>query len=351
MRSPSPPRHPPDLPRRSCPLLPRSSTSYSPRRLRPNTTMSNPRHPLLGVNPSPRPTQDTKPKRHPTFFVSSASPSPALAPSTDDSPEIIPSAAPTQPNPHRAPGTKHITTTQSMSERLRRRSEGYGSYDPPGTDPTYSVPLNDIAQTSGIAYSAPTTNTIEPQRPDPSSVEISTQSLPAPTYSQSAQTSPTRSRRTSTSYMFGPRRPSRASLAALRSALQEYQVPSPHTPERRAFTEERMGLAGRSMSTLDLKSAASAGLGLERMHALVEIHRVLYRGREGGAEGWEKQVGEVRRVVERWFEADCGESSRGRSPWHTLPSTLYTCPLFALTTSLSLCRCKMHHLGTAADPT
>ena len=66
-------------------------------------------------------------------------------------------------------------------------------------------------------------------------------------------------------------------------------------------------LAGRSMSTLDLKSAASGALGTERMDALVEIHRVLYRGRELGDGSWVNQGAEVRRVIERWFEADCGE--------------------------------------------
>lgn len=55
------------------------------------------------------------------------------------------------------------------------------------------------------------------------------------------------------------------------------------------------------------------GLGQEMMDALVEIHRVLYRGREDvrytGKEqlAWDQQGPEVRRVVERWFEGDCSE--------------------------------------------
>jgi hypothetical protein len=54
------------------------------------------------------------------------------------------------------------------------------------------------------------------------------------------------------------------------------------------------------------------------MDALVEIHRVLYRGREdmdtevyGQEEArtlkWDEQGKEVKRVVERWFEGDCRE--------------------------------------------
>lgn len=56
------------------------------------------------------------------------------------------------------------------------------------------------------------------------------------------------------------------------------------------------------------------GLGQEMMDALVEIHRVLYRGGEdvqmrGESLKWEEQGQEVKRVVERWFEGDCSESS------------------------------------------
>lgn len=48
----------------------------------------------------------------------------------------------------------------------------------------------------------------------------------------------------------------------------------------------------------------------QRMDALVEIHRVLYRGKEdhmGETVPWREQGPEVRRVVERWFETDCCE--------------------------------------------
>ena len=69
------------------------------------------------------------------------------------------------------------------------------------------------------------------------------------------------------------------------------------------------------MSTLDLRHAASGlggGLAPEMMDALVEIHRVLYRGKqdleaEGRLLGRSAQGKELRRVVGRWLEADCGE--------------------------------------------
>ena len=67
------------------------------------------------------------------------------------------------------------------------------------------------------------------------------------------------------------------------------------------------------MSTLDLhrKESKGSGLGSDMMDALVEIHRVIYRGKqdleaEGRILGWNEQGKEVRRVVERWFEGDCG---------------------------------------------
>ena len=53
----------------------------------------------------------------------------------------------------------------------------------------------------------------------------------------------------------------------------------------------------------------------DRMDALVDIHRVLYRGKEVrvGA-GWNEQSQEIQRVMERWFEYDCGTSSNSSSP-------------------------------------
>lgn len=62
------------------------------------------------------------------------------------------------------------------------------------------------------------------------------------------------------------------------------------------------------------------GVDPEIMDALVDIHRVLYRGREDQLSdnsgswarekrGLEGEMGEVERVVKRWFEGDCGESN------------------------------------------
>lgn len=50
----------------------------------------------------------------------------------------------------------------------------------------------------------------------------------------------------------------------------------------------------------------------EIIDALVDIHRVLYRGREDSLgkkeeEDWVAEMREVSRVVERWFEGDCSE--------------------------------------------
>ena len=300
--------------------------------------MANPRrHPLLGTTTRsdiPARTADTKtrPRRHPTFFVSSAGPSPALDPlSVSHSPEITPVGS-TVPAPSPAAGPSSNT-----ANRLRRRSEGFGGlyhpHDAPSTDLSYPAPMIDAyshtslrsppqeSRSAGLAGSYPEASTMSRNGRGSSALHT-------------AQTSPARSRRPSASYSIGPRRPSRASLAALRSALQEYHVEEPHTPERRPYlfasaegnsrltTDASMrvdmdtelnglgevAIAGRSMSTLDLKSAASGALGTERMDALVEIHRVLYRGRLND-ESWESQGAEVKRVIERWFEADCGESS------------------------------------------
>jgi hypothetical protein len=156
---------------------------------------------------------------------------------------------------------------------------------------------------------------------------------------------------------------SRSSLAALRSALQTYQVPDPdevdidsggvYTPvhgQRRPT--RRSSRSDEPVSDLDLYSdtygnediqrsyhqrrhsyqQSERGVALqspfgtpisqETMDALVEIHRVLYRGREdmetfdgrGRTLKWDEQGKEVKRVVERWFEGDCRES---RSPRRT----------------------------------
>jgi hypothetical protein len=91
------------------------------------------------------------------------------------------------------------------------------------------------------------------------------------------------------------RKTSRASLAALRSALKHYQI-SPEDESRPIFASGHERPVTLSHD--------------DRMDALVEIHRVLYRGREDlddRALNWNEQGQEVKRVVERWFEADCSE--------------------------------------------
>lgn len=139
---------------------------------------------------------------------------------------------------------------------------------------------------------------------------------------------------------------SRSSIAALRAVLQNYQVPpesevDPHqyirhghghghghghisseegseelvselyldhehdrpaTGSERAYTRS---LEGRSIG---LRSAFEDGN--EMMDALVDIHRVLYRGRENVVdlqEEWNSE--DIGRVVDRWFEGDCSEFS------------------------------------------
>ena len=141
------------------------------------------------------------------------------------------------------------------------------------------------------------------------------------------------------------RRTSRASLSALRATLQWYQVPSPgsqspHTPPRgfhRPHTVQSTSSLdirapdSEDLDDLDLREAMEGmagsgelgslgmgpehGLGPEKMDALVEIHRVLYRGKEdleavGKQLRWAEQGQEVKRVIERWFESDCGEYIR-----------------------------------------
>lgn len=131
-------------------------------------------------------------------------------------------------------------------------------------------------------------------------------------------------------------RRSRSSLAGLRNALQTYQVPPDdpdvttpagapishldlQSPRRRVLDYDNDRESGELERPASLRSIYGPGLGQEMMDALVEIHRVLYRGREDlrgvGPDGewdrelrWDEQGREVKRVVERWFEGDCRES-------------------------------------------
>lgn len=283
-----------------------------------------------------RPAKREKKKAH--FFVSSTGVSPALQPhSTVDS---------HGPESTLTPGTSSASASTGGSSS-RRHSHGntlaplshYGASGASNDGIAHSVYDED----ADIAHSLSSYSTLASQ---------------------------------SSSSLFHPltrtTRRSRSSLAALRNALQEYQVPldsevdapsspsrSPRTPPRPAYAEEPIdtnttagGLPygveyrdafGRvrrrdmtmsaqtsgydlsqrrdyhryqSVSTLDLRALGSRsaledyGSGPERMDALVDIHRVLYRGSEGRthASTFAAQGVEVKRVIERWFEQDCGKS-------------------------------------------
>ena len=121
---------------------------------------------------------------------------------------------------------------------------------------------------------------------------------------------------------------SRSSIAALRAVLQDYQIPpEEHQSESDLVSEldlhHAAGFGGRShglMSPLDP--------GNEMMDALVDIHRVLYRGRENMEDDSELDNEEIRRVTERWFEGDCCESFSFRSSttlYYHVAACLY-CP-------------------------
>ncbi|KAK4689104.1 coatomer subunit zeta, partial [Tremellales sp. Uapishka_1] len=87
------------------------------------------------------------------------------------------------------------------------------------------------------------------------------------------------------------------SMTTSDSALPNYQAP--RTPTQNLSTGS--SLASDRSRDIDVR--------LEQMDALVEIHRVLYRGEEetGGSKDVKlaEQGKEVKRVLERWFEGDC----------------------------------------------
>lgn len=80
----------------------------------------------------------------------------------------------------------------------------------------------------------------------------------------------------------------------------------------------------------------------EMMDALVDIHRVLYRGREDqrkelqGGSSWEEQGKEVQRVVERWFEGDCRKFHSMVYILGEADHLVYDHPLVALTSRESI---------------
>lgn len=130
---------------------------------------------------------------------------------------------------------------------------------------------------------------------------------------------------------------SRSSIAALRHALQNYhqhaQARQPLTPQQQisrppfhsrappgqhgpdSSPGEPSGELGDPTASLPLDLWGSR-VGAEPLEALVDIHRVLYRGGEDPAETsappWSEQGREVKRVMDQWFEGDCGECSAWR---------------------------------------
>jgi hypothetical protein len=114
---------------------------------------------------------------------------------------------------------------------------------------------------------------------------------------------------------------SRSSLAALRAVLQEYQIPpEDHPSESDLVSELDLRLEGRSLGLM-----SPFDPGNEMMDALVDIHRVLYRGRENMEDDNELDKEEIIRVTERWFEGDCCE-------FLFLPSLSLPMPYLALPT-------------------
>lgn len=112
-------------------------------------------------------------------------------------------------------------------------------------------------------------------------------------------------------------RRSKSSLSALKSALQTYKIPPDGSDlVSELDLEDKAPGVDYGRREMGLMSPFERPIGHEMMDALVDIHRVLYRGREdriqGGGEdqegsSWEEQGKEVQRVVERWFEGDCRE--------------------------------------------
>ncbi|WWC60703.1 uncharacterized protein I303_103279 [Kwoniella dejecticola CBS 10117] len=139
------------------------------------------------------------------------------------------------------------------------------------------------------------------------------------------------------------RKSSRASINNLRSALELYQIhPTTTLPQSALLSPDFVGDGGgpsalpfsgyeshvveqtnqgyksdsscndgsdRSSHTHH-SSISSEDLGNMKMDALVDIHRVLYRGKEDLQVRrielcFKEELKQVRRVVERWFESDC----------------------------------------------
>ncbi|WWD09734.1 hypothetical protein V865_007862 [Kwoniella europaea PYCC6329] len=131
---------------------------------------------------------------------------------------------------------------------------------------------------------------------------------------------------TSKDALYSRRSRSRASISNLRSALELYQIdhgvtsPDPSNfvgrstdtdttqghPHGQSLQQKVFNNDDGSPSSL----SPSSLIGNSKMDALVEIHRVLYRGKEDlQVKRIELTLGEevdqVKRVVDRWFESDC----------------------------------------------
>ena len=100
---------------------------------------------------------------------------------------------------------------------------------------------------------------------------------------------------------------STAALLAARPPMQTDRHLSPHTPPKHVIKSDD------SISPLQLERQGSTSI-TNRMDALLDIHRVLYKSRgdagsptEGSA--LEKRPQELRRIMDQYLESDCGKSA------------------------------------------
>nr|XP_018998999.1 uncharacterized protein I203_08458 [Kwoniella mangroviensis CBS 8507]OCF62460.1 hypothetical protein I203_08458 [Kwoniella mangroviensis CBS 8507] len=141
-----------------------------------------------------------------------------------------------------------------------------------------------------------------------------------------SSTSTSTSTSTTETALYSRRSRSRASISNLRSALELYQI------DHRVTSPDPGNIAGTSTDTDTTRGhphghqqhqavlsneddspsslSPSSLIGNSKMDALVEIHRVLYRGKEDLQVKrieltLKEEVDQVKRVVDRWFESDC----------------------------------------------
>ncbi|WVQ69676.1 uncharacterized protein L199_007896 [Kwoniella botswanensis] len=141
-----------------------------------------------------------------------------------------------------------------------------------------------------------------------------------------SSTSTSTSTSTSKDALYSRRSRSRASINNLRSTLELYQI------DHGVTSPDLSNLAGTSTDTDTTQGhpheqsqqqevfnnddgspsslSPSSLIGNSKMDALVEIHRVLYRGKEDLQVKrieltLREEVDQVKRVVDRWFESDC----------------------------------------------